>query len=150
MLKRKLVTAVLLGAAAVALAATALSGRIGGQPTSAAGVGKFDLDLTSLSYRLPRHTRLCVPEQSEYCDGEQCRAVKPAIFLEVDETNKRYSRCDRNPCDTYDATFEQSGIYTVIRPAPPKHGEIKMSNDGSYVETNALGLSIYINRGRCR
>jgi len=110
---------------------------------------RFDLDLTALSYSLPTHTKLCIPEQLEVCNGDTCEMKKPTVFLLIDEVGQTYSRCDRKPCDTYEVTFQQSGAYTIINPKPPKRGEVRLAADGTYVETNSLLGVVYINRGQC-
>ena len=110
----------------------------------------FDIDLENLSYQLPTHSLVCIPESKQLCSSNnECEPTKASVFLLIDEVNSKYSRCDNQPCDTYDATFIENGIYTVISPLPPNHGEIKIAQDRTYTETNTLGDSVYISRGIC-
>ncbi|NQV93092.1 hypothetical protein HQ403_01180 [Candidatus Kaiserbacteria bacterium] len=111
----------------------------------------FNIDLENLSYQLPTHSLVCIPELKQLCStGNECESTKVGVFLLIDEVNSKYSRCDNQPCDTYDSTFVESGIYTVINPLAPNHGEIKIAQDGTYTETNSLGDNVYISRGVCR
>lgn len=110
----------------------------------------FDIDLENLSYQLPTHSLICIPESKQFCSADnECESTKAGVFLLIDEINSKYSRCDNQPCDTYDSTFVESGIYTVINPLAPNHGEIKIAQDGTYTETNTLGEGVYISRGVC-
>ena len=112
---------------------------------------KFDIDLEKLAYPLPLATKVCIPTSKEYCPGgTSCSPMKPAVFLLIDEVQNKYYRCDNKPCDGYDYSSNVSGIYSVIHPLPPKHGEIKLSNDGTYYETVSLGLDLYISSGICK
>jgi len=111
----------------------------------------FDVDLENLSYQLPAHSLICIPESKQLCfANNECKSTKAGVFLLIDEVNSRYSRCDNQPCDTYDASFSKSGIYTIISPLSPNHGEVKIAQDGTYTETNTLGDSVYISRGMCK
>jgi len=109
----------------------------------------FNVNLNALSYVLPDYTHMCIPDSKQFCTAEGCEEMSAQVFVLVDEVNQTYSRCDNQPCDTYDSTFGSSGIYTVINPLPPNHGEVKLSQDGSYTETVSLGDDYYISRGKC-
>lgn len=109
----------------------------------------FTIDVDNLDYELPAHTLLCLPETANYQEGGITTELQPTVFLAIDSDNDRYSRCDRKPCDTYDATFEVIGESVTIKPLPPKNGTIIIAPDGSYVEQNVLADSLYVNRGRC-
>lgn len=110
----------------------------------------FQLDIANLPYELPTHNLICVPESLQHCSGgSNCEQLEPKVFLLIDTTNQRYSRCDSQPCDTYEADFSESGIYTIIQPLPPAHGQVKITSGGIYTETNTLGNNVYINSGRC-
>ena len=111
---------------------------------------KFDLDITKLNYTLPTFTKICVPQYKQYCpNGTNCSPMKPSVFILVNETQKKYYRCDNKPCDEYDYNSSISGFYTVLKPIPPKQGEIKISSDGDYYETVSLGLDLYVSQGFC-
>ncbi|MDO8557273.1 MAG: hypothetical protein Q7R98_02305 [Candidatus Jorgensenbacteria bacterium] len=112
---------------------------------------KFDIDLNKLNYSLPVFTKICIPSSKQYCQsGINCSSMKPSVFLLIDEIQNKYYRCDNKPCDKYDYFPNPSGIYNIIRPLPPKHGEIKLSNDGSYYEVVSLGLDLFISYGTCQ
>jgi hypothetical protein len=112
---------------------------------------KFDIDLATLDYPVPPFTKICIPTSKQYCqNGASCSSMKPSVFLLVDEIQNKYYRCDNKPCDEYDYSSNISGIYNVIRPLPPKQGEIKLSNDGGYYEVVSLGLDLFISQGTCK
>lgn len=112
---------------------------------------KFDIDLNKLNYPLPAFTKICIPLSKQYCEnGSLCSPMKPSVFLLINEVEKKYYRCDNNPCDEYDYSSSPSGIYNIIKPLPPKQGEIKLSNDGSYYETVSLGTDLFISYGACK
>lgn len=121
------------------------------QPNNNEDKLEFNIDLENLSYQLPPHRLICIPESKQFCSSSNnCESVKAEVFLLIDEIGSKYSRCDNQPCDTYDSTFIKSGIYTIISPLPPNHGEIKIAQDGTYIETNTLGDSVYISIGVCQ
>lgn len=111
----------------------------------------FDLDITSLSYNLPSYTQMCLPEKKQYCTSDSsCENIKPVVFLLYDEINDLIYRCDDKPCDSYEMNKTKSGLFTILEPITPQGFTVKISSDGSYVETASLGLDQYISYGKCK
>lgn len=110
----------------------------------------FDIDLSSLSYQLPSHTKVCIPDTKQECDASGCTQIKATVFLLIDETNSKAYRCDNKPCDSYDVKIQQSGLFTNIAPLIPRGWNIKMTLDNKYTETTSFGLTKLISYGSCR
>lgn len=110
---------------------------------------KFDLDISSLSYQLPRYTKICLPESRYDCSSSGCEKNKPTTFVLYDENTSKVYRCDSKPCDSYDVSREVSGLYTNLTPITPNGSLVKLSSVNEYVESVSLGLDTIIYRGRC-
>jgi hypothetical protein len=110
---------------------------------------KFDLDLSSLSYKLPTHTKLCIPETRNDCLSGVCKKDKPVVFVLYDKNTNKIYRCDNNPCDGFKVLAEKSGLYTNLTPKTPNGTMYKFSSDNKYVETVSLGLDLIIYQGKC-
>ena len=83
------------------------------------------------------------------CQPTGCEPNQLGVWNLVDIERERFSRCDRNGCDHYDATVSQSGVFYNIE--VPGRGIIaKMSLDGkSYMEVATIGVSALISFGSC-
>lgn len=104
----------------------------------------FSLGATAETYR-------CDISEKHVCDqGSGCQSVPSTIWNTVDTTRRTFSRCDRNGCDTYAATFTTSGLFTVIDVTG--RGLIaKMAVDGSlFVEITTLGTQAFVSFGQCQ
>jgi hypothetical protein len=78
-----------------------------------------------------------------------CRVLKPAVRLTIDLAAKRYSRCDRAGCDTFNAVVTPSGAYTLIE--VPGHAMFaKIGPKGKSTEVVSLMNSILVSQGTCR
>ena len=104
---------------------------------------------------LPKHHTACFPVKKYYCTVDECNEITPTVF-NLFGGNRSYStisRCDENPCDTYDTVFDDSGDYKVIQPVEPKGFIFKMSYntvDKKYIEVVILGIDTYITYGYCK
>ncbi|MCK4387030.1 MAG: hypothetical protein KAV41_03050 [Candidatus Pacebacteria bacterium] len=111
----------------------------------------FDLDLSSLSYNLPNYTKICLPETKQACTPEgKCENIKPTVFLLYDEPNSMIYRCDNKPCDGYEVSKNESGLFTYLEPITPRGFIVKISSDNKYVETVSFGLDTLISYGYCQ
>ncbi|MFH1968125.1 MAG: hypothetical protein ABIJ84_01940 [bacterium] len=111
----------------------------------------FDLDLSSLSYNLPSYTKICLPQTKQACTPEgSCENIKPTVFLLYDEPNNMIYRCDNKPCDGYEVSKNESGLFTYLEPTTPRGFTVKISSDNKYVETVSLGLDTLISYGVCQ
>jgi hypothetical protein len=78
-----------------------------------------------------------------------CKVLKPGVKLTIDLTAKRYSRCDKAGCDTYDAVVTSSGLYTLIE--VPGHAMFaKIGPKGQSTEVVSLMNSVLVSQGICR
>ena len=104
---------------------------------------------------LPQHHTVCFPVKKYYCNIDKCKEIKPEVFnlLGGNRSHSTISRCDINPCDTYDITFDDNGDYKIIQPIETERGFVfKMSYntiDKKYVEVVTLGIDTYISYGYC-
>ena len=110
----------------------------------------FDLDLSSLSYKLPKYTKICLPGSRYDCSSDGCIQNKPLVFVLYNEGDNMVYRCDRNPCDGYKVYKDISGLYINLTPQNPMGAMWKISTDNQYVETVSLGLDFIIYQGKCQ
>lgn len=95
-------------------------------------------------------TELRCEISSKYtCSREGCSPNKLGVWNLIDLERGKFSRCDRNGCDQYDANVSQSGIYYNIE--VPGHGVLaKMTLDGTeYIEVATLGTTVLVSFGSC-
>jgi hypothetical protein len=92
----------------------------------------------------------CEWSQKQQCDaGKACVASAPSVWATIDLGARRYQRCDRNGCDTYDVVVTKgAGVYTVID-LPGRGMLAKMHDDGTAIEVVTLGTSVLVSHGRC-
>ncbi|MEK7115097.1 MAG: hypothetical protein AAB847_01945 [Patescibacteria group bacterium] len=91
----------------------------------------------------------CTPKTRLDCDGTSCTKSQPVVYLILDRSNKTFSRCDTKGCDSYDAIFGSSGIYTNIQPRNPSGMMIKVLGNREYIEMATIGLSTVFQSGSC-
>jgi hypothetical protein len=91
----------------------------------------------------------CTPKTRLDCDGTNCTKSQPVVYLILDRPNKTFSRCDTKGCDSYDAIFNSSGIYTNIQPRNPSGMMIKVLGNREYIEMATIGLSTVFQNGSC-
>ena len=89
-----------------------------------------------------------------------CKPVPPTVWDYVDLGRHQIARCDGNGCDTYDALFSPSGIFTNI--AAPERGlsakvvnigqtsEMMQNTEGDFLETVTMMNAVYLSFGRCK
>jgi len=107
---------------------------------------EFDLDVSSLSYKLPYYTHIGLPKTRKVCyENATCESQKPIVFVLFNEEKNKIYRCDSLPCDEYDTTVETSGIYNIIK-AVGRDMTVKVTGD-TFSETVSLGLTQYISYG---
>ena len=91
----------------------------------------------------------CTPKTRLDCDGTNCTQSQPVVYLILDRPNKTFSRCDTKGCDSYDAIFGSSGIYTNMQPRNPSGMMIKVLGNREYIEMATIGLSTVFQNGSC-
>lgn len=91
---------------------------------------------------------LCDISAQFSCDKGECKKVRPAVWISIDFSTKKYQRCDTKGCDSRPLATSTSGIYTNIFFAPGTF--FKAVNDGSeFVEVVSLGTAILNGFGKC-
>lgn len=92
---------------------------------------------------------VCTPATKSLCSGGICQNTRVTTWAKTNEAQKTYSRCDKQGCDTYDAGYSHSGVYTNIevsgRSLIAKIGPAK-----EFVEIAAMGTDVYVSYGRCK
>lgn len=121
---------------------------------------EFDIDLSSLKYKLPDFDIICLPEQKYFCSNEGCNRKKASVFLLYKKYSNLLYRCDRQPCDKYEVNEYPSGMFTYLRPKDAKELSVKIANDSivddivpeiknEYIELAGMGLAVMISNGSC-
>ena len=110
----------------------------------------FDIDVFSLSYQLPFHTKMCLPDTKQQCSESECKPIKPTVFILYDEENSLVYRCDEKPCDSYEVVRNESGLFTVLEPIETRAFSVKLSSNNKYTETVGFGLDTLVSHGTCR
>jgi hypothetical protein len=112
-------------------------------------LAKLSLDERGASWR-------CTPTRLDGCGESSCesKAVTPAddaVYVLLDFSTKRYSRCDSKGCDEYSLDVSVGGIFTTID-LPGRSGTfLKALNDGSqYIEVVTASLAVIRYSGACR
>jgi hypothetical protein len=79
-----------------------------------------------------------------------CQAALTGIVNYIDTGQEKYSRCDQNGCDTFDARLSTSGIFVHID-LPGRGVFAKMASDGSmFLETATLMMTTLVSFGKCK
>ena len=92
----------------------------------------------------------CNISEKHVCIAKKgCSSTKPTVWNLVDLAASKYSRCDRQGCDTYNADISRSGIFLNI--VIPRRGVLaKMVFDGSsFLEVMTATDVVYISFGSC-
>lgn len=91
----------------------------------------------------------CTWTEKVQCDpGSGCSAQPIKTWATIDLDGRRYQRCDRLGCDTYDASVTRSGVYRVID-LPGRGVFTKLADDGRGTEVVSLGNSVLVSQGHC-
>lgn len=81
--------------------------------------------------------------------GRTCATVAPTTWNVVDVGGQSYARCDQRGCDKYPASFNRSGLFTIID--VPRRGMVaKIDDTGGFLEVVTIGLDALISHGACR
>ena len=92
----------------------------------------------------------CRWTSKQQCDpGAACRPAINRVWATADVTGKRYQRCDRNGCDSYDAEVSTAGAYTTFD-LIGRGVFMKLGPDAVATEVVSLGNSILVSHGTCR
>ena len=90
----------------------------------------------------------CRPGSMQVCQGGECTAAQPTIWIEVDCDKGIYRRCDEKGCDAYSVACTRSGAFITINPSS---GSLFKSgpNTPDFVEIVTQWTTAYIYHGTC-
>ncbi len=90
----------------------------------------------------------CDVQYQTTCRVGACTSMAPAIWIELDFAQQRYSRCDQRGCTRMEARFSTAGIFTR---ASGTGFALQVVNDGSqFSDAVDIGLVIVNSFGVCR
>jgi hypothetical protein len=95
---------------------------------------------------------VCNAAEKQLCSpGKGCQAGIVTVYSTFEATapgKARYSRCDRNGCDEFEANTYNSGVFLLIE-LPGRAVFAKVGPDGSWTEVVSLGHELIVTHGRC-
>jgi hypothetical protein len=85
-----------------------------------------------------------------YCSPEKgCSATEPSTWIYVSFRDKKYSRCDKSGCDSYEFVSIVSGAWTKIT-SPSAGMLLSIRNDGgSFAESASRADEFWTGFGKC-
>lgn len=91
----------------------------------------------------------CEPKSGFICTKHECvkRNIKATVTL--DKKHKTITRCEGKNCETFEAAFNQTGVYVNVQTQGPIGTLIRILGDSRYKEITTIGLDAYIANGNC-
>jgi hypothetical protein len=91
----------------------------------------------------------CTPKNGFICTKHECkkRDIKSTITLNKEE--KTITRCEGKNCESFDAEFEQTGVFFNVQTKGPISTLVRVLGDSRYKEVTTVGLDAYIANGEC-
>jgi hypothetical protein len=91
----------------------------------------------------------CEPKSGFICTKHECvkRNIKATVTL--DKKNGTITRCEGKNCETFEAKFNQTGVYINVQTEGPVGTLIRILGDSRYKEITTIGLDAYIANGNC-
>ena len=91
----------------------------------------------------------CTPKSGFICTKHECkkRDIKSIIIL--DKKAKTVTRCEGENCESFEAEFEQTGVFYNIQTKGPIGTLIRVLGDSRYKEVSTVALDAYIANGEC-
>jgi hypothetical protein len=91
----------------------------------------------------------CKPKSGFLCTKHECVKRDIKATLTLDKTKKLITRCEGKACETFDAEFEQTGVFVNVQTKGPVGTLIRILGDYRYKEITTVGLDAYIANGEC-
>lgn len=120
------------------------------------GLDKFDFDkLFQNAERYYKDAKAwqkikCEPKSGFICTKHTCDKRPPSHVVILDKKAETVTRCDQaNNCESFDAEFEQTGVFFNIQAKGPIGTLIRVLGDYRYKEITTVGLDAYIANGEC-
>jgi hypothetical protein len=120
------------------------------------GLEKFDFDkLFQNAERYYKDAKAwqkikCEPKSGFICTKHTCDKRAAEYFVILDKKAGTVTRCDKeNNCESFEAEFEQTGVFFNIQAKGPIGTLIRVLGDYRYKEITTVGLDAYIANGEC-
>lgn len=91
----------------------------------------------------------CEPKSGFLCTKHECNKVETKTNIVLDKENGTITRCEGKNCETFEAEFEQTGVYVNIQSKGPIGTLIRVLGDYRYKEITTVALDAYIANGEC-
>lgn len=91
----------------------------------------------------------CEPKSGFICTKHECKKRDAVYTLILNKEEKTVTRCEGKNCETFEATFEQTGVFFNIQSKGPVGSLIRVLGDYRYKEIATVGLDAYIANGEC-
>jgi len=91
----------------------------------------------------------CEPKSGFLCTKRECAKREVKSFIVLDKKAKNVTRCEGEICETFPATFNQTGVFFNIQSDGPIGTLIRILGDSRYKEITTVGLDAYIANGNC-
>jgi len=91
----------------------------------------------------------CEPKSGFICSKHACNKKDTSTFVILDKTKETITRCEGKYCETFPATFSQTGVFSNIQSEGPVGTLIRVLGDNRYKEITTVGLDAYIANGVC-
>lgn len=95
-------------------------------------------------------TRLkCEPKSGFVCTKHECKKRDMKSYVILDKKAKTITRCEGENCESFEAEFEQTGVFFNIQTKGPVGTLIRVLGDNRYKEVTTVALDAYIANGEC-
>lgn len=92
----------------------------------------------------------CEPKTGFICNKHECNKFETKTNLVLDKKNGTITRCDGKNCETFEAEFEQTGVYVNVQSKGPIGTLIRVLGDYRYKEISTVALDAYVANGECK
>ena len=91
----------------------------------------------------------CTPKSGFICTKHSCTKRKAKYSLTLDKEEEMVTRCEGKICESFEAEFEQTGVFFNISSKGPVGTLIRVLGDYRYKEISTIALDAYIANGEC-
>ncbi len=91
----------------------------------------------------------CQPKTGFICTKWECNPRQTETYVILDKNKETVSRCEESVCETFEAEFEQTGVFVNIQTKGSIGTLIRILGDSRYKEITTVGLDAYIANGNC-
>jgi hypothetical protein len=91
----------------------------------------------------------CEPKSGFICTKHECKKRDARHVVILDKKAKTITRCEDKNCESFEAEFEQTGVFFNIQSKGPVGTLIRVLGDYRYKEITTVALDAYIANGEC-